>query len=245
MDESRYYDDRAVANNTMIVQKSHSCYYCRIVFYCYSNSSSSDVGYIRLPSNSLVYNDGSSYYWEVYRQSPSGMRVRNYYHYGPYSWGILTCEVPDSNGNSLEISAGVYSSMPSMYNIVTKKDSTHFLFCSYHTDAPHVYRSGYTDLSENNSDTTLNLLGTIICSTRYSPPTNVTWERDGVTVSVDGEKYEMIQTVTDRSNSYYDNILLIRDAIGLAGNHTYTCDISNYAGSTSQDISTNMTGSSH
>ena len=108
-----------------------------------------------------------------------------------------------------------------------------------------MYRSGYTDLSRNNSNTTLNLLGTIICSTRYSSPTNVTWERDGVTVPLDGDRYEMMQTVTDRRNSYYDNILLIRDAFGLAGNHTYTCYITNYAGNTSKDIPTNMTGNSH
>ena len=114
MDESRYYDNKAVANNTVIVKKSYNCYYCEISFYCYSNSSSSNVGYIRFPGNSLVYSDSSWNYWEVYRQSPSGMRVRNYNRYDPYSWGILTCELPDSNGNTLEICAGVYSSMPSM-----------------------------------------------------------------------------------------------------------------------------------
>ena len=54
----------------------------------------------------------------------------------------------------------------------------------------------------------------------------------------------MIQTVTDRGSSYYDSVLLIRDAVGHAGNHTYTCNISNYAGSASKDISTNMTGNS-
>lgn len=112
------------------------------------------------------------------------------------------------------------------------------------TDGPAVYRSRYTDLSRNNNDDTLNLLGTILCSTQYSPPTNVTWKRDGVAVSVDGDRYEMIQTVTNRDYSYYDSVLRIRDAVGLAGNHTYTCSISNYAGSTSKDIPTNMTGKS-
>lgn len=114
MDESYYYDDKAVANNSVIVKKPHSCRYCKIIFYCYSNSSSSSVGYIRFPHyNTLVYSDNSWNYWEVYRQSPSGIRVRNYYYSDPYYWGILTCEIPDSNGNTLEICAGVYSSMPS------------------------------------------------------------------------------------------------------------------------------------
>ena len=122
MDESRFYDDKAVANNTMIVQKSYSCYYCRIVFYCYSNSSSSDVGYIRAHSNSLLYSTSGWYHWEVYRRSPSGIRVRSYRYDGLYySMSILTCELPDSNGNTLEISIGVYSSMPSMYEYCCKK----------------------------------------------------------------------------------------------------------------------------
>ena len=108
-----------------------------------------------------------------------------------------------------------------------------------------MYKSSYTDLSRNNSNATLNLLGTIICSTYNSPPTNVTWKRDGVTVPLDGDRYEMAQTVTNRGSSYYDSVLLVRDAVGLAGNHIYTCNISNYAGSTSKNISTNMTGNSH
>ena len=108
-----------------------------------------------------------------------------------------------------------------------------------------MYKSGYTDFSRDNSIATMNLLGTIICSTYYSPPTNVIWKRDGVRVPLDGDRYEMIQTVTDRSSSYYDSVLHIRDAIGLAGNHTYTCSISNYVGSTYKAIPTNMTGNSY
>ena len=85
-------------------------------------------------------------------------------------------------------------------------------------------------------------LGNITCRTRNSPPTYVTWERDGVRVPVNGDRYEMIQTVTDRQNSYYDSVLLIRDAVDLAGNHTYTCCVRNYAGSTCKTTSTHMTG---
>ena len=59
---------------------------------------------------------------------------------------------------------------------------------------------------------------------------------------VDGDKYEMIQTVTDRGSSYYNSTLLIRHAADLAGNHTYTCTITNNAGTTTQSIETTMTG---
>ena len=81
-----------------------------------------------------------------------------------------------------------------------------------------------------------------MCRTKYSPPTNVIWRRDGVAIDVDGDRYQMTQTVTDRGNSYYDNVLLIRNAVHLAGTHTYTCFISNSAGSTSTNIQTTMTG---
>ena len=61
-------------------------------------------------------------------------------------------------------------------------------------------------------------------------------------MNVDGDLYQMTQTVTHRGNSYYENVLLIRNAVHLAGNHTYTCSISNRAGSTSANIHTTMTG---
>ena len=69
------------------------------------------------------------------------------------------------------------------------------------------------------------------------------WLRDGVRVHVDGERYEMIQSGIERqSYSRYRNTLLIRDAADLAGDHTYTCSITNNAGSTSESINTRLTG---
>ena len=107
-----------------------------------------------------------------------------------------------------------------------------------HTGAPDVYSSKFSDITNVDSP----LLGTIECLTRYSPPSNITWLRDGVPVLVDGDKYEMIQTVTDRDSSYYNNTLLIRHAADLAGNLTYNCTITNPAGTTTQHISTTMKG---
>ena len=92
------------------------------------------------------------------------------------------------------------------------------------------------------SNTEGSVLGTLECLTQNSPPTTVTWSRDGVAVHVDGVGYEMMQIVTDRQYSRYRNILHIRNAVELVGDHTYTCSVSNAAGSSSQSISTKMTG---
>ena len=109
----------------------------------------------------------------------------------------------------------------------------------YSAGAPSIYSSRYSDLSNTYG----NVLGSLECLTQNSPPTNVNWLRDGVRVHVDGERYEMIQSVIERqSYSRYRNTLLIRDATDLVGVHTYTCTITNSAGRTSQNINTRLEG---
>ena len=100
-----------------------------------------------------------------------------------------------------------------------------------------MYSSNYTVWNNTNS----SLLGTVECLTQYSPPTNVMWLRDGVAIEVDGEGYEMMQSVIERqSYSRYNNTLLIRNAADLAGNHTYNCTITNTAGNTTQAVNTTL-----
>ena len=103
-----------------------------------------------------------------------------------------------------------------------------------------MYSIKSIDWSENSD---FDVLGTVECLTQYSPPTTVTWLRDGVAVEVDGEGYEMIQSVIERqSYSRYNNTLIIRNAADLAGDHRYCCSISNSAGSTSDCVATSWTG---
>lgn len=92
---------------------------CKIDLHCYSNSSSSSVGYIYFP-NGRRYSSSYTYYYYmvVSRVSPSGILTYNYRHYDPDYWGIYTCQIPDSNGRTLETNIGIYSSMPSMYQFV-------------------------------------------------------------------------------------------------------------------------------
>ena len=43
----------------------------------------------------------------------SGVRLYFYSHYNtPDIWGIFTCQIPDSEGNNVETSIGIYSSKP-------------------------------------------------------------------------------------------------------------------------------------
>ena len=68
---------------------------------------------------------------------------------------------------------------------------------------------------------------TLTCTSTDSPATNVTWTRDGVTLTVDGTTYSMTQTVTDRRASTYENVLATRD---ISGTYVYSCLVRNALG---------------
>ena len=199
-------------------------WYASISLYCYSNSSLSSVGYLRDPNGNAYYSSKPphGYVDDVFieRVNPSGIRAQYFSRDSLYDYGIYTCELPDAKGNTIYTAIGIYS-----YN------SLPTLSIRYYT---------YTDMTLRKTDITL--LGTVVCQTSNSPPTNVTWLRDGIPIHMDGEKYELVQTVTDASNSYYNTTLLIKSAVHLAGKHTYSFSVRNYAGNTSQRISTHMNG---
>ena len=128
VDDSYYVNGAVVANNTLIVQKPGSCSYCKVDVFCYSNSTSSDVGYFTLSNGARHYSMRGSYDYVVVRQNPSGVRIYSYTTRTPDIWGIFTCELPDSEGNTVETSIGIYSSMPGMsishkVNVTSLKDS--------------------------------------------------------------------------------------------------------------------------
>lgn len=98
--------------------------------------------------------------------------------------------------------------------------------------------SGYTDLT-NNNDTTA--MAEIECYTMNSPPTHVVWLKNGEEIELHDDNYETLQVVTDRRNSHYQNILVVRDVLGVM-NVTYTCKITNSAGSTQHNITIDLPG---
>lgn len=101
------------------------------------------------------------------------------------------------------------------------------------TGSPSLNSSDYQDLTEDISSSALAI---VRCITHTSPPTSVTWKRNGVAIDVDGGKYETMQIVTDRKHSHYDNTLIVNDLTEILGNPTYTCIITNSAGETFHDI---------
>lgn len=100
-------------NNSFIVQKSRSCYYCKVDVYCHCDATLEDVGVYVFPNGREIYSSSNYYYYYVRREGYSGIRIRNYHTYTPSSWGIFTCKMPDSEGNMIENSIGVYHTMPS------------------------------------------------------------------------------------------------------------------------------------
>ena len=111
---SNHINQLPVGNNSLILQKTSRCRYCKIEVYCYSNSTSSSVGYYKFPNNQRIYSNNDYYDYTIDRITPSGIRIRNYYYETPDIWGIFTCELPDSEGNTVDTSIGIYSSMPSI-----------------------------------------------------------------------------------------------------------------------------------
>ena len=235
---SYYISSSAIANNSYIVRGTSSSSYINV--YCYSNATSGGTGYFKYPNGVRQYSTSNYHYYRIEQLSYTGVSIsRSSSWSSPNIYGIFTCEVPDSRGVTVETSIGIYSSRPSefQYSLYVSL----ILSPTFLEGAPSVYSISYNQRHRVSRD---GVLGTIDCLTQNSPPTTVTWTRDGSTIEVDGEGYEMMHIVTERqSYSRYKNTLLIRNAVDLAGNHRYCCRVSNSAGTSSSEcVTTTWTG---
>ena len=95
----------------------------------------------------------------------------------------------------------------------------------YYSVTPSISSLTYDDTAQ-----------TLTCVSTGSPATTVTWEKDGVPLSIDGSTYQLTQTVTDRTTSTYSNVLTVSETAptGIAG--IYTCNVSNQIGSVSNNF---------
>lgn len=73
----------------------------------------------------------------------------------------------------------------------------------------------------------------LVCKTRNSPPSSITWYRDGVPLEIDGNSTDLNVSVTNRRSSYFDITLTVCDSPSdVVGN--YTCEIGNEFGNSSK-----------
>ena len=73
---------------------------------------------------------------------------------------------------------------------------------------------------------------TLTCTSTGSPPTTVTWTKDGVTLPANETIYSFTQTLVDRVASTYNNTLALDASfVDIIGN--YTCSVSNFIGTSS------------
>ena len=117
--------------------------------------------------------------------------------------GIYTCRIPDENGVSVDINFGLYlSSTSSKINFSLRGKYHYCLLCA---GGPSI-----TELEES----LLSSPSTISCLSRDSPPTDVIWEKDGERIySNSSSIYQLTQTLVNRKNSTYNNILTINGTI--------------------------------
>ena len=77
---------------------------------------------------------------------------------------------------------------------------------------------------------------TLTCVYIVSSATTVSWEKDGVPLSIDGSSYKQSETVTDRASSTHSIELTISETThtGVAG--SYICTVSNQIGSDQKSV---------
>lgn len=103
-------------NNSIVLSNIHCCYE-RVQLYCYSNSSIERDKYLIWPDYRRYRPDIRHHYMYIHRRTPSGMYIESYSSYHPNN-GIYTCQLQDSNENLIDVSFGLYSSMPREYTSI-------------------------------------------------------------------------------------------------------------------------------
>ena len=235
--ESYNQEDAILSNNSAILYHPLSCYYCPVEFYCISNSTLSGVGDLVLPDGSIIHSDSSGLSVERLPFSTLHIQVSN----SLAATGLYTCKLPDSNGNTLETTIGLYNGTLGKLTCVSYLCVITIITIIPCIGPPsiNVLRSGYTDLT---MDADSPAFVEVDCYTMHFPPTTVTWKRDGMEIDLCSKHYQTEQIVVDRINSHYRNILLIQNVFDIIGNHTFTCEIQNSAGSTYHGVTIDLPG---
>ena len=131
---------------------------------------------------------------------------RYYYNSLSYTSGVYTC-----NRWTNSVNFALYN-----YNSECRSINLFVNIIMYYVLArivPTIYR--FRHIHSSNSVLSLT------CETRTAPPTEITWQRNGVNLTIDGSVIQMTQTITSRRSSYFTSTLTINDdPDNVAGNYS-------------------------
>ena len=183
--------------------------YIRFDMYCCSNqSSSSYIGSFADPYS--VYT-GNFRDLRIDRYSSSStyagcIRLYGYEYYSSYlsyNSGVYTCNIPDSNGQTQRVNFALFGYNSKFVSLLHIYNNYLLLNNPLAQNVPTIYRFQRTRVS--------NSVLTLTCETRTAPPAEITWQRNGVNLTVDGSIIQMTQTVTNRPSSYFTSTISISD----------------------------------
>ena len=136
--------------------------------------------------------------------------------------GLYRCEISDSNNITQSLYVGIYTSNGGSYLVI------HHV-CFVNLEFYVIFSSGGITNVELTYD---SLTLTLNCTATGGPVTDITWSRNGESLSVDGTTYEQTQTVLDTTNAIYENTLTLASEI--AG--VYSCQVNNSISSQTKSI---------
>ena len=225
---SQHYAGRQAnqPNNTYLSVYSSGYYYTgyhsytRFSLYCCSGSSSSNIGSFTDPYGRTYTYNFNDIRVERYSSSSSYAGCIQMYGYDSYIYdslsynpGVYICNIQDTSGRTQTVTFALYN-----YNsksIIIVLHTLKLIYCIYVTarNTPSIYSFQHTQ----NSNSVL----TLTCETRTAPPTEITWQRNGLNLTIDDSTVQMTQRVTNRRYSYFVNTLSITDdPDNVVGNYT-------------------------
>ena len=222
---------KALMNNSLIKADSTQ----RLgEFSCMSGSKQGGIGhFFGRDGRDIAYKSGDPFHVSIGgKRNPGLIQVSSYTTlYASYQ-GVYTCRIPDETGNFVDINVGLYryefNSESLIIQLVTDRSISCIQRICDHTflSPPAAPRVTTLERSISSSFTTLT------CTSTGSPPTTVTWTKDGVTLPANETIYSFTQTLVDRATSTYNNTLTIDASfVDVIGN--YSCSVSNSIGTSS------------